>query len=140
MANIVFQRIGSGTSGAATFDDTAAIQFQNYTSGAAGSGAFAYQPTSANRTAGTFEGDVWINVSLAANVNPQVLDFGFSTLTHEIGHAIGLSHPGTYNANPITPITYNADAEYYEDSLQYTVMSYFGAIRTGGNFGSNLPG
>ncbi len=25
--------------------------------------------------------------------------FGFLTLVHEIGHVIGLEHPGDYNAN-----------------------------------------
>ena len=47
---------------------------------------------------------------------------------HEIGHAIGLDHPGAYNGgNP----TYAVDAGYIEDSRQYTIMSYFDASNTG---------
>ena len=61
---------------------------------------------------------------------------GFRTMMHEIGHALGLSHPGNYNAAAGVTLTYEANAEYFQDSLQYTIMSYFGstppgAVRTG---------
>ena len=45
---------------------------------------------------------------------------------HEIGHALGLSHPGTYNAGNGGSITYANNAEYTLDNRQYTIMSYFG--------------
>ena len=53
-----------------------------------------------------------------------------------MGHALGLSHPGNYNAAPGVDLTYANNAEYYQDSYQYTIMSYFassntGAVRTG---------
>ncbi|WP_370194082.1 M10 family metallopeptidase C-terminal domain-containing protein [Aurantimonas coralicida] len=53
--------------------------------------------------------------------------YGFQTYLHEIGHALGLSHPGTYNAGSGGSITYAANAEYAEDQRKYTIMSYFGA-------------
>ena len=51
----------------------------------------------------------------------------------EIGHAIGLAHPGDYNTGG-SP-TYANSAIYYEDSRQYTVMSYFSESNTGAYFG-----
>ena len=50
---------------------------------------------------------------------------------HEIGHALGMSHPGDYDAAPDVDLTYADNAEYYQDSLQYTIMSYFGSSSTG---------
>jgi len=50
---------------------------------------------------------------------------------HEIGHALGLSHPGAYNAQKGVTLTYSQNAEYYQDSLEYTIMSYFPSSSTG---------
>jgi Ca2+-binding RTX toxin-like protein len=58
---------------------------------------------------------------------------------HEIGHAIGLAHPGDYNAGRWFDRTYATDAEYYEDSNQYTVMSYFDETYTGGDYKVYYP-
>ena len=41
-----------------------------------------------------------------------------SVLIHEIGHALGLKHPGDYDGTP-PPYLYN-----YEDNRDYSVMSY----------------
>ena len=57
--------------------------------------------------------------------------YGFQTYMHEIGHALGLSHPGTYNAGNGGSITYANSAEYTLDNRQYTIMSYFGGYRPG---------
>ncbi len=48
---------------------------------------------------------------------------GLETYIHEIGHALGLSHPGSYNAGDGK--TYATGAEYSQDTLQWTVMSYW---------------
>jgi serralysin len=77
------------------------------------------------------QGDVWINSSLDYNALPVQQGYGQLTLLHEIGHAIGLSHPAAYNASAGGSITYSANAIYYEDSLQYSVMSYFSERNTG---------
>ena len=133
VANVVFVRVGSGVSGELAYSDNAAILFGNYGSGQAGAAAFAYYP--GNYAPSNKSGDVWINSSLSYNANPTGTNYGGMVLVHELGHAIGLAHPADYDANPDTTLTYAANAGYYEDSRQYTVMSYFGEANTGGAFG-----
>ncbi len=45
--------------------------------------------------------------------------FGFLTLLHEVGHAIGLKHPGNYSGFENGPFLTSA-----QDTIQNTVMSY----------------
>lgn len=53
-------------------------------------------------------------------------DYGVQTFVHEIGHALGLRHPGDYNAGQgPEPITYENSAIYEMDTYQYSIMSYF---------------
>lgn len=63
--------------------------------------------------------------------------YGNFAITHELGHSLGLSHGGDYNASNGSPITYAKDAYFYQDSQQYTIMSYFSGNVTGQS-GANL--
>ena len=56
------------------------------------------------------------------NKNPTPGSYGYETILHEIGHAIGLKHPGNYSA-----FGNGSDAPYLpseQDNTAYSVMSY----------------
>jgi len=91
---------------------------------------------------GDLGGDVWIDYTVPSNFFPLADSFyAVTTLIHELGHALGLSHPGDYNATDdndgdgvADPITYENDAFFAQDSLQYSIMSYFDAYETGAQY------
>ena len=56
--------------------------------------------------------------------------YGPTTVLHEIGHSIGISHPGTYNAGTGNP-SYEASAEFAQDTHAYSLMSYWVADADG---------
>ncbi|MFT3673404.1 M10 family metallopeptidase C-terminal domain-containing protein [Aestuariivirga sp.] len=94
--------------------------------------AHAYFPGS-----GGIAGSLWLNPTYNSSwgtndlVTPKIGQWGGLTYIHELGHALGLDHPGNYNGgNP----TYGSDAIYSQDTIQYTVMSYFDADNTGADW------
>ena len=128
VAGITFQRVDAGDG----FADDATILLGNYATGAEGAAAFAYLP--GQRLVSSVTGDIWISSALSYNRTPSAANYGQQVMLHEIGHAIGLSHPAAYNASAGVTITYTSNAQYYEDSRQYSVMSYFSESNTGGAF------
>ena len=120
-----------------TFTETSNTQSANIKFGlfdvsSRGSYAFAYNPDSSASVAG----QTWYNAksNVFANNLIHENEYGRQTLTHEIGHALGLQHPGDYNAAPGVSITYSKDATYFEDSRAHSVMSYFSESSTGQDF------
>ncbi|WP_105450376.1 serralysin family metalloprotease [Escherichia coli] len=88
------------------------------------------------------DGQSWYNINYHyadtrdgayANLHPELGNYGRLTFTHEIGHTLGLNHPGAYNAGQGNP-TY-ANATYAEDTRQFSVMSYWDESNTGGDNG-----
>ncbi|MDP5220713.1 calcium-binding protein [Ruegeria sp. 2205SS24-7] len=73
--------------------------------------------------AGPYIDTAYINVhpSISAGDPLQPWGFAFEVYLHEIGHALGLGHPGNYNFTA----TYGEDNLFPNDSTQYTIMSYF---------------
>ena len=128
VANVTFQRVNDG----AGYSNNATMLFSNYSTGSDGAAAFAYLPGNSGTSSNS--GDVWINSTLSYNSTPVILGYGQQVLLHEIGHAIGLSHPASYNASAGGTVTYTNDAIYFEDSRQYSVMSYFSETNTGADY------
>src|SRR4029077_17604358 len=78
--------------------------------------------------------EIWLNSNWISHDQDSDMYFGgygFETYMHEIGHSLGLSHPGTYDAGNGVTITYANNAEYAQDNRQYTIMSYFGGYLPG---------
>ena len=66
----------------------------------------------------------FVNIPADWIQDARIDTYPFSSYLHEIGHALGLGHPGDYDAPE--GVTYAADAMFLNDSEQATVMSYFG--------------
>ncbi|MBB1585157.1 serralysin family metalloprotease [Serratia sp. OS31] len=120
-----------------TFLEVSAVQrsnitFGNYSLQADGktpaySQAYAYLPGG-----GGASGQTWYNYNMNNIQRPDLYEYGRQTLSHELGHALGLSHPGSYNAGNGNP-TYDKNAVYAEDTRMYSIMSYWSEKYTGGD-------
>ena len=130
VAQISFTQVAAGTT-----TNSATILVGAYDSTTDGAGAYAYFP--GGTAAGNVAGDLWINNdSVSANSIP-IGTYDYWVFLHELGHAMGLSHPGDYNAAAGVTITYRNDAQFIQDSNQYSVMSYFNATDTEPNAPGN---
>ncbi len=100
----------------------------NYTDNLTNSAAWGYVQQFLTNQYQTFTaGQVWVGSNNVAGVNPYSLgSYNLMAMQHEIGHALGLSHPGMYNAAPGVTINYIPDAVFAQDTQQYSIMSYFG--------------
>ena len=78
-------------------------------------------------------GQIWLSSSWATNGDSGMSTggYGLYTMIHEIGHTLGLSHPGVYDAANGGSVTYANNAVFAQDTRKYTVMSYFGGYLPG---------
>lgn len=108
LVNIKFQRVDESA--------TANINFGTNDQGST-SGGYA---TGANPAMGSV--NLLLNNKAAVNTKPTPGDYGWETMIHEIGHTLGLKHPGAYNAGGgVAPGPYLSASD---DNRRNTVMSY----------------
>ncbi|KFK92476.1 MULTISPECIES: serralysin family metalloprotease [unclassified Serratia (in: enterobacteria)] len=131
VANITFTEVAAS--------QKANITFGNYSQDYPGhydyaTQAYAFLPGSVYQGQ-DLSGQTWYNINQSNVKHPASEDYGRQTLTHEIGHALGLSHPGDYNAGEGNP-TYQS-ASYAEDTRGFSLMSYWSESKTGGDNGGH---
>ncbi|MRD47246.1 hypothetical protein GHT07_08140 [Caenimonas koreensis DSM 17982] len=113
-----------------TGDTIGQIRLGQNNQSAAGSAAYTFLPNTADDGVQGYglSGDLWFDYTYAPNHDLTPGGEGYETLIHEIGHALGLKHPGNYNVgdgSSSQPGNYLAAAE---DNSYYTVMSYTYAL------------
>ena len=63
-----------------------------------------------------------LNNKSAVNTKPIQGDYGWETIIHEIGHTLGLKHPGAYNAGG--GVARGPYLTATDDNRRNTIMSY----------------
>ena len=127
VADVTFQQVNPGGT-----SENATILFGAYTSTTDGAGAYAYYPGSTDPSSDA--GNVWLNNDSVSGTSLPSGSYSQFAIIHELGHAMGLAHPGDYNAAPGVSITYANSAQFIQDTQQYTVMSYFDESNTTGSY------
>jgi serralysin len=135
VANITLTRVQDPGS---QYSNNAQFTFWNYTNATSGSGpASASGYGGSTNSSGSWQNYVYLNEAKTLATAPTNANGGLEFYMHEIGHALGLSHPGPYNIGGTGTYTaYARDAVFYEDSEQYTLMSYFSANITHAAYGT----
>ena len=137
MANVRFTEKGQGGQGEGS------ISLGNFTESTGGQNAFAtHLPSEATQRvladnphyprAGAVS-QIWLAGTDESHTAPSHTNEGHLTNIHEIGHALGLSHP--FRNSP-TGSSYGT-ATYAEDTVGHSLMSYWSEHHTGQSFVKN---
>ena len=65
--------------------------------------------------------DVWVNSEHGSDIDWSAGSYNFEALMHEIGHGLGLKHPGNYNGTGLGEPPFISAALDFRD---HTIMSY----------------
>ncbi len=140
IANVRFVRVGTGTSGPGAFSDSAELLIGTYTTGrAVGLGGAADYAFAIDNTGKYYRAaKVWIDGTDPLLINSSSLSKAAYLFPHEVMHALGIRHPGDYDIFD-GPTNYEDDAIFFQDSYQYSLMSYFDESNTGADWGDVTP-
>jgi Ca2+-binding RTX toxin-like protein len=69
-------------------------------------------------------GDVFLSTTVASDAYTKVGTHEYETVFHEVGHALGLNHPGNYNGQATEPNAKGPFVPIGVDNVMNTVMSY----------------
>jgi hypothetical protein len=112
--NVTFQEV-SDASGYIRFSDNKQVD----------SAGYALYP---NATGTDKDSDVWIALGYTSDQTPG--SYSWKTLVHELGHALGLQHPGNYNAGEnADPAAVGNFLGVNEDAFFNSIMSYRGSAQ-----------
>lgn len=109
--NIHFTEVTDSSASQIRFGDN----YQQYSAG------YTWLP---NSTGNALSGDVWLDLNSSGTTNPIPGTYAYATLVHEIGHSLGLKHPGNYNAGSGGSTEPGNYLGTVEDNVGYTIMSY----------------
>lgn len=87
-----------------------------------------FLPETSDTYIGVTKTQAFVNVpsSMLYTDGNTVGSFTYTSYLHEIGHALGLGHPGPYpKPGVVGRANFSQDAVYILDSWSFTVMSYF---------------
>jgi len=116
VANIQFQQVAD------TSSNVGDIRFAWSSAVPAGFWGYTYYPQASLPQGG----DIWLNPSNTGGTDTDwsAGSYNYETLMHEIGHALGLKHPGNYSGSEAGPFFSDATGTKYLDNRLYTLMSY----------------